>query len=92
MHKPSKERVNAIARQLVDAMDRLESVHLLKDRDAVRQSVVHSLVDEFRHEEERQQGVLLRVPTELQAGSKEWESAVRKLLEEEYDRSGIDNG
>lgn len=92
MQKPSKERVSSIARLLVDALERVESVHLIKDREAVRQSIVHSLIDELRHDEERQAAVLQRLGNnpELVPGSKDWENAVRRLLEEEYERVGFD--
>lgn len=88
MQKPSKERIATIARLLLDEIEQTDSVELLKDRDAVRQALVSALADELRHEEERQQLAAQRLPAELSSGSKEWESALRRLLDDEYIRGG----
>ncbi len=53
MHKLSRERINQLARELLDAMTRTKSVALLKDRDVVRQSIAHALADELKREEAR---------------------------------------
>ena len=39
MVRPSRDRLAALARQLVDALARSRAVVLLKDREAVRQAV-----------------------------------------------------
>ena len=53
MHKISRERVNQLARELLDAMTRTKSVILLKDREVVRQSELHGSV----HDVPRLEGV-----------------------------------
>jgi hypothetical protein len=93
MSKPSRERIANIARLIVDEMSRSENVRLLKEREAVRQSVVHALLDEFKQDEERRANVMQRLaamPDSPPLGSREWESVYRKLLDEEYERTGFD--
>ena len=94
MHKLSRERVNQLARELLDAMTRSQSVILLKDRDVVRQSIAHALADEFKREEEREENVRRKLATMKKApapGSREWEQLFRSLMEEEYLREGLDS-
>ena len=94
MHKFSRERVNQLARELLEAMTRTQSVTLLKDREVVRQSIAHALADEFKREEEREENVRKRLASMKKsptAGSREWEQLFRKLMEEEYVREGLDS-
>lgn len=93
MHKLSRERINQLARELLDAMTRTKSVILLKDRDVVRQSIAHALADELKREEEREENVRRRLATMKKppgVGSREYELLFRKLMEEEYLREGLD--
>jgi hypothetical protein len=93
MHKMSRERVNQLARDLLDSMTRTHSVILLKEREVVRQSIAHALADEFKREEEREDNVRKRLSSMRKgpaAGSREWEQLFRKLMEEEYLREGLD--
>lgn len=94
VHKMSRERVSQLARDLLEAMTKTESVILLKDREVVRQSIAHALADEFKHEEEREENVrrrlaALKKPPPVK--SREWEQLFRKLMEEEYLREGLDS-
>jgi hypothetical protein len=94
MHKISRERVNQLARELLDAMMRTQSVTLLKDREVVRQSITHALADELKREEEREENVRRRIAEFKRppaAGSREWDALFRKFLEEEYLREGLDS-
>jgi len=94
MHKMSRERVNQLARDLLDAMTRSQSVILLKDRDVVRQSIAHALADEFKREEEREENVRRKLSTMRKGpppGSREWEQLFRSLMEEAYLREGLDS-
>ena len=93
MHKLSRERINQLARELLDAMTRTKSVILLKDRDVVRQSIAHALADELKREEEREENVRRRLATMKKPpaiGSREYEMLFRKMMEEEYLREGLD--
>ena len=93
MHKLSRERVNQLARELLDAMTKTKSVILLNDRDVVRQSIAHAVADELKREEEREENVRRRLATVKkgpQPGSREYEHLYRKMLEEEYLREGLD--
>jgi hypothetical protein len=93
MLKMSRERVNQLARDLLDAMTRAHSVTLLKDRESVRQSIAHALADEFKREEEREENVRKKLGAMKKgpsAGSAEWEQLFRKFMEEEYLREGLD--
>ncbi len=93
MLKMSRERVNQLARDLLDAMTRAHTVVLLKDREVVRQSIAHALADELKREEEREENVRRRLATMKKPpapNSREWEQLFRKLMEEEYLREGLD--
>ena len=93
MHKVSRERVNQLARELLDAMTRTKSVILLKDREVVRQSIAHALADELKREEEREEHVRRRLASMKKGpplGSREYEQLFRKMMEEEYLREGLD--
>lgn len=91
--KMSRERVHHLARVLVDSMDRSAAVRLLKDREVVRQSVIHALLEEIKQDEERHAHVRQRLLANSSAapGSPEWDGAFRRLLDEEYDRQGFDS-
>ena len=83
----SRERVESVARALVDAMSRSSSVKFLKDREAVRQAIAYSLADEIRREE----NVRKRIASMKKApprGSAEWDALFRSLMNEEYLRDG----
>ena len=93
MHKMSRERVNQLARDLLEAMTRTKSVTLLKDREVVRQSIAHALADELKREEEREESVRRRIASMRKrpsTNSREYEELFRKLMEEEYLREGLD--
>jgi len=94
MRKISRERVNQLARELLDAMTRTRSVVLLKDREVVRTSIAHALADELKREEEREESVRKRIAAIKKGpppGSREYEQIFRKLMEEEYLREGLDS-
>ena len=87
MVKLSRERVEKLARDLVEAMSRSRTVVFLKDRDAVRQAIAYALADELRREEEREETVRKRMSSMRKApprGSAEWEQLFRSLMNEEY--------
>ena len=93
MHKISRERVNQLARELLEAMTKTRSVTLLKERDVVRQSIAHALADELKREEEREENVRRRIAVIRDAPppqSREYEQLFRRLMEEEYVREGLE--
>jgi len=85
----SRERVEKLARDLVDAMSRSRAVMFLKDRESVHQAIAYALADEIRREEEREENVRKRIAAMRKApprGSAEWEQLFRSLMNEEYVR------
>lgn len=94
MHRITRDGLNQLARELLDAMTRTRSVTLLKDREVVRQAIAHALADEIRRDEEREDTVRRRIATMKRPpapGTKEWEELFRKYIEEEYVREGLDS-
>jgi hypothetical protein len=93
MVRPSRDRLNHLARELLDALARSRSVILLKDREAVRQALAHALGDELRREEEREESARRRIASMRhgpRAGTPEYEELFRRFVEEEYLREGLD--
>ena len=94
MRRLSRERVNQLARDLLEAMTRTRSLVLMKDRDAVHQAISTALAEELKREEEREEIVRRKMSTMRKgpkSGSREWEELFRKLMEEEYLREGLDS-
>jgi hypothetical protein len=94
MMRPSRDRLNHLARELLDALVRSNSLVLLKDREVVRQAMAHALTDELRREEEREDSARRRIAAmgrqAPRAGTPEHEELFRKFVEEEYLREGLD--
>ena len=94
MVRPSRDRLNQLGRDLVDALARSRAVVLLKDREAVQQAVSQSLADELRREEEREATARKRISAmhrPPRPNTREWEELFRKFVEEEYLREGLDS-
>lgn len=94
MVRPSRDRLNILARDLLDALSRSRAVVLLKDREVVRQAVAHALTDELRREEERDEVARKRIAAmspRPKAGSAEYEELFQRFVEEEYLREGLDS-
>lgn len=94
MVRPSRERLEQLATELVAALSRSHAVVLLKDRCVVEQAVMQVLSDELKREEEREANVRRRI-AEMKDGPEpdtpEWEELFRRLIEEEHVRDGLDS-
>ena len=93
MRRLSRERVNQLARDLLEAMTRTRSLVLMKDRDAVHQAISTALAEELKREEEREENVRRRIATMKKPPalrSREYEMLFHQLMEEEYLREGLD--
>jgi hypothetical protein len=92
MTKFSRERINHLARLVLEEMTRTRAVVLLKDREVARQALVHALSDELKHEEERVDRVRLRI-SGMKNGpslkSREYDAIFNQMMEEEYAREGL---
>jgi hypothetical protein len=91
--RPSRDRLNQLAKELVDALGRSRAVILLKDREVVRQAVAQALTEELRREEDREERARRRIAALRGApktGTPEWEDLLRRFVEEEYLREGLD--
>jgi hypothetical protein len=94
MVRPSRDRLNHLARELLDALARSRSVIFLKDREVVRQAIAQALADELRSEEDRHDRVRKRITSMRRApksGTAEYEELFRRFVEEEYLREGLDS-
>jgi hypothetical protein len=94
MQRVSRERQTQLARAIVDEMGRDRSIRLLKDREAIRQSVLHALGEELKRDEERSSAAerrLLEADPGLEIGSPEWEELFERMLSEEYDRHATES-
>ena len=94
MIRPSREGLEQLASDLVDALARSRAVVLLKERDAVRHAVGQALTEELRREEECRESARRRITSTKGAprpNTKEWEELFRQYVEEEYLREGLDS-
>jgi len=91
--RPSRERIEHLARELVDALARSRAVVLLKDREAVRQAVAQALTEELRREELREENARKRIASMKgpRPHTKEWDELFLKFIEEEAMRDGLDS-
>ncbi|MDQ3281278.1 MAG: DUF507 family protein [Acidobacteriota bacterium] len=91
--RPSRERLERLARELVDALARSKSVVLLKDREQVRQAVAQALAEELRREESREETARQRIAAMRgpRPDTKEWEELFVRFIEEEAVREGLDS-
>ncbi len=91
--RPSRERLDHLARELVDALARSRAVILLKDREAVRQAVAHALTEELRREEQREENARKRLAAlrNPRPNTKEWDELLLRFIEEEALRDGLDS-
>jgi hypothetical protein len=93
MVRPSRDRLNQLAREILDALSRSRAVALLKEREVVRQAIAHAVADELRREEEREETARRRISQMRRPPrrkSPEWEALFRQYVEEEYLREGLD--
>ena len=92
MRQLSRERVNQLARDLLDSMTRNRTVVLMKDRDSVQQAIATALAEELKREEEREEVVRKRLTSmRKKPGARDYDDLFRKFMEEEYLREGLDN-
>jgi hypothetical protein len=91
--RPSRERIEHLARELVDALARSRAVVLLRDREAVRQAVSQALAEEMRREEQREENARKRLAAMRtpRPNTKEWHELFLKFIEEEAVRDGLDS-
>lgn len=91
MVKMTRERVEQMAREILETMTASRAVVFLKSRDAVQQAIAQSLSEELQREEEREEAVRRRIASMRKPPARksaEWEHLFRKLMEEEYLREG----
>ncbi|HYI11182.1 MAG TPA: DUF507 family protein [Thermoanaerobaculia bacterium] len=94
MVRPIRDRLDQLARDLVDVLARSGAVVLLKDREVVRQAVAQALAEELRREEEREDIARKRIAAlsgAPKSNTKEWEALFRRFVEEELLREGLDS-
>ncbi|MGZ8867280.1 MAG: DUF507 family protein [Thermoanaerobaculia bacterium] len=87
----TRERVEQMAREILETMSASRAVVFLKSRDAVQQAIAQLLSEEMQREEEREDAVRRRIAGMRKPPARrsvEWEHLFRKLLEEEYLREG----
>jgi hypothetical protein len=94
MARPSRDRLNELAREIVRAVSRSRAVILLKDAETIRQAVALALADELTRQEAREETARTRIAA-IKNGPKahtpEWEVLFRRFVDEEYLREGLDS-
>jgi hypothetical protein len=93
MKKLTRESLQLMTRAITDELSRHDTVRFLRDRESVRQSILYTVADEIKHEDERIRVVRARIEALSDAppeGSREFEELYRRFLDEERGKSGFD--
>ncbi|MGA7614958.1 MAG: DUF507 family protein [Thermoanaerobaculia bacterium] len=84
MHRLSRDRIQSLARLVADELASLKGVRVLRDTDAIRQSVGQALTEEAKREEEKAKFVIDQITKMSGApapGSREWTTLFQKIYE-----------
>lgn len=85
----SREKVNALSRQIIDALEEHPSVRLLRESNSIRLAVVQILEEELRRDEYIDRKVRQKIASQkrdIPEGGREWEILFRQYYSEEFDR------
>jgi len=87
----SREKVNFLARQVLNSLLKNDQVEFLDDDNEIRLAVVRSIEEEIRLYEQLDKKAVEKIQSQRRAieeGSREWEILYRKYYNEELSKLG----
>jgi hypothetical protein len=87
----SREKINFLARQVLNCLMKNDQVEFLDDDNEIRLSIVHSVEEEIRLYDQLDKKAIDKIQSQKRAieeGSREWEILYRKYYNEELSKLG----
>lgn len=87
----SREKINFMARQVLNCLMKNDQVEFLDDDNEIRLSIVHSIEEEIRLYDQLDKKAIEKIQSQKRAieeGSREWEILYRKYYNEELSKLG----
>lgn len=87
----SREKINYLSRQVLNALLQNDQVEFLDDDNEIRLTIVRSIEEEIRLYEQLDKKAVEKIQTQRRAieeGSREWEILYRKYYNEELAKLG----
>jgi hypothetical protein len=90
-NKLSREKINFLSRQIMNALYHNDQVEFLDDPNEIRLSIVRSIEEELRLYEALDKKAIEKIQSQkkpIEEGSREWEILFRKYYNEELSKLG----
>ncbi len=87
----SREKVNYLSRQILDALFEEDEVEFLDEPNEIRLSIVKSIEEELKLYDQLDKKAIQKIQTQkksIKEGSREWEILYRKYYNEEISKLG----
>jgi len=87
----SREKINFMARQVLNCLMKNDQVEFLDDDNEIRLGIVHSIEEEIRLYDQLDKKAIEKIQSQKRAieeGSREWEILYRKYYNEELSKLG----
>jgi hypothetical protein len=87
----SREKINCLARLILNSLLKDDQVEFLDDDNEIRLAIVHSIEEEIRLYEQLDKKAIEKIQSQkrpIEEGSREWEILYRKYYNEELSKLG----
>ena len=87
----SREKINYLARLILNSLLKNDQVEFLDDDNEIRLAIVHSIEEEIRLYEQLDKKAIEKIQSQkrpIEEGSREWEILYRKYYNEELSKLG----
>ena len=90
-NKLSREKINFLSRQILNALNRNDQVEFLDDPNEIRLNIVKSIEEELKLYDSLDRKAVEKIQSQkkpIEEGSREWEILYRKYYNEELGKLG----
>jgi hypothetical protein len=90
-NKLSREKINFLSRQILNALERNDKVEFLDDSNEIRLNIVKSIEEELKLYDALDKKAIEKIQSQkkpIEEGSREWEILYRKYYNEELGKLG----
>ena len=90
-NKLSREKINFLSRQILNALDRNDQIEFLDDPNEIRLNIVKSIEEELNLYDSLDRKAVEKIQSQkkpIEEGSREWEILYRKYYNEELGKLG----